>query len=74
MLSILEKECRFFFFFLDEIRPDYVVMHETFFQSDEIFYKICKARNIICMSKSDIKFRGDLIAVHIMSEGKRFIS
>ena len=46
MLSILEKECRFFEKVLDEIRPDYVVMHETFFQSDEIFYKICKARNI----------------------------
>ena len=46
MLSILEKECRLFENVLDEIKPDFVIMHETFFQSDEIFYKICKSKGI----------------------------
>ena len=31
---------------LDEVKPNYMIMHETHQQQNHIFYEICKARKI----------------------------
>ena len=46
ILSILEKECKLFEKILDSTKPDFAVLHEPFFHSDELFYRICKAKGI----------------------------
>ena len=46
ILSILEKECKLFENILDSTKPDFAVLHEPFFHSDELFYRICKAKGI----------------------------
>ena len=46
MLSIIEKECKLFEEVLDTVNPNYVILHEPFFHTDELFYKICKAKGI----------------------------
>jgi hypothetical protein len=46
ILSILEQELNFYNHVLDECKPDYVVMRSPEFQDIELFYAICKAKNI----------------------------
>ena len=46
ILSILEKECKLFEEALDTAKPDFVILHEPFFHTDELFYRICKGRGI----------------------------
>ncbi len=46
ILLILEKECKLFEKILDEINPDYVMMHTPNFHYNFIFSKICMSKNI----------------------------
>ena len=48
---------------LDEVRPNYMIMHETHQQQNHIFYEICKARKIKILmttsTRSSIKKKSD---------------
>jgi len=46
ILLILEDEIKLFEMILDEVNPNYMIMHETHQQQNHIFYEICKARKI----------------------------
>ena len=46
ILSILEKECKLFEEILNSINPNFVILHEPFFHTDELFYRICKAKGV----------------------------
>ena len=46
ILSILEKECKLFEKVLDTTNPNFAILHEPFFHTDELFYRICKAKGI----------------------------
>lgn len=46
ILSILEKECKLFELVLDEINPDFLIIHETALRQQHILHQICKIRGI----------------------------
>ena len=46
ILSILENECKLFENVLDEVNPNFVIMHEPYQHHDEIFFELCKSENI----------------------------
>jgi hypothetical protein len=46
ILSILEKECKFFESVLDEINPDFLVIKLTDTHQSNIFHQICKSKGI----------------------------
>ena len=46
MLSILEKECKLFEKILDTTNPNFTILHEPFFHTDQLFYRICKAKGV----------------------------
>tara|TARA_B100000029_G_scaffold418511_1_gene423591 strand:- start:286 stop:1794 length:1509 start_codon:yes stop_codon:yes gene_type:complete len=46
ILSIITQECRFYEKILDEIRPDYILMHQPLLRHDLLFYELCKAMKI----------------------------
>ena len=46
ILSILEKECKFFEKILDDIKPDFLILPQPFFHQDHILYKMCKKLKI----------------------------
>ena len=50
ILSILENECKFFETVLNDINPDFVIMHEPYQQHDETFFELCKSKNIKIMA------------------------
>jgi hypothetical protein len=50
ILSILENECRFFENVLNEINPNFVIMHEPYQHHDETFFELCKSKNIKTMA------------------------
>jgi hypothetical protein len=56
ILSILEQELNFYNYVLDECKPDYVVMRIPEYQDIELFYAICKAKNIKILILSPIRF------------------
>ena len=49
ILSILEQECKLFESILDEVEPNFLIMHLPFFQHDNILFKLCKSRGIKCL-------------------------
>jgi len=59
ILSIMEQECRFFENILDETKPDFLIMKETFMHKDEIFYQMCIKRNIrpLVLNQPNIGYR-----------------
>ena len=50
ILSILENECKFFESVLDEVKPNYAIMHEPYQHHDELFFEICKSQKINVMA------------------------
>ena len=46
MLSILENECKLFEKILDTTNPNFAILHVPFFHTDELFYRLCKAKGI----------------------------
>jgi len=46
ILSILEKECKFYEKILDEVKPDFLIIKTTDWQQNHLFYELCKAKNI----------------------------
>tara|TARA_A100001037_G_C15105047_1_gene615992 strand:- start:159 stop:1661 length:1503 start_codon:yes stop_codon:yes gene_type:complete len=50
ILSILENECNFLESVLNEINPDFVIMHEPYQHHDEIFFELSKSKNIKVMA------------------------
>ncbi len=46
ILSILEQECKLFEEILDTTEPNFAILHEPFFHTDELFYRLCKAKGI----------------------------
>ena len=46
ILSIIEKECKFFEMILDEVNPDYLSIFLTTTHYQELLRRICKARGI----------------------------
>ena len=46
VLLIIEQECKLFEKVLDDIKPDYVLMHPPNFHNDQIFSVMCKHRKI----------------------------
>ena len=46
MLSILENECKLFEKILDTTNPNFVILHVPYFHTDELFYRLCKAKGI----------------------------
>ena len=45
-LSIFEQECRLFEKILDEVKPDFLIMPPAATHHHQLFYEICKARDI----------------------------
>ena len=56
ILSILEKECKFFENVLDDIKPDYVLIGMPFFHYDMLLYRICKSKKIPVFLLQSTKF------------------
>ena len=50
ILSILENECKFFESVLNEVKPNYAIMHEPYQHHDELFFEICKSQKINVMA------------------------
>ena len=46
ILSILEKETRFYEQILDEVKPDFVIIKKTDWHHNQLFYEICRAKGI----------------------------
>ena len=46
ILSIIENELKFFESILDEIKPNYVIMHEPYQLPDELFFELIKSLKI----------------------------
>lgn len=46
VLSILEQECKLFEKVLDEVKPHFMIMLDTNFHHDQLFYEICKQKNV----------------------------
>ncbi len=59
ILSILEQECKFFEKILDETKPNFLIMKETFMHKDEIFYQMCLKQNIkpLILNQPNIGYR-----------------
>ena len=59
------KQAIYYYYKAIEIKPDYMIMHETHQQQNHIFYEICKARKIKILmttnSRSIIKKREILL-------------
>lgn len=73
ILSILENECRFFEHVLDDIQPNYVIMHEPYSHQDELFYELCKVKGIKVLASffSTLGYRCEISqTVHFMDEFK----
>jgi len=50
ILSILENECKFFESVLNEVKPNYAIMHEPYQHHDELFFELCKSQKINVMA------------------------
>lgn len=50
ILSILENECKFFESVINEVQPNFVIMHEPYQHQDELFFELSKAQKIPIMS------------------------
>jgi hypothetical protein len=46
ILSILENECKFFELVLNEVQPNYLIMHEPYQHQDELFFELSKSKKI----------------------------
>ena len=46
ILTILENECKLYEKILDEIKPDFLIIHETALHQEHLFYEICRKRGI----------------------------
>ena len=59
ILSILEKECKFYESILDEIKPNAIVLHETALHQEHLFYEICRKRKIkvLMLNQSKIAYK-----------------
>ena len=59
ILKILENECKFFEKILDEINPDYLLIHETALHFQQLFYEICKKKGIkvLMLNQSKLGYR-----------------
>ena len=49
VLLILEQECKLFERIIGEVNPDYLIMYMPFFHYDNLFYRMCKKRDIKCL-------------------------
>jgi hypothetical protein len=56
ILSIVEKECKFFEEVLDEIKPDYFLSNIITQQQSYLLSRICKAKNISVLSEGIVRF------------------
>lgn len=56
ILTILEKECKFFEQILDKINPDFVVMKITENQQDLLFHELCLAKKIKILTAGVSRF------------------
>jgi hypothetical protein len=54
--SIIEQELNYYNNILDEISPDFVIMRAPEFQDIELFYEVCKSKNIPVLILSSMKF------------------
>ncbi|NQV76930.1 MAG: hypothetical protein HQ490_01065 [Lutibacter sp.] len=73
ILSILENECRFFESVLNEIKPNYIILHEPYQHHDELFYELCKIKNIKILSYffSTLGYRCEISqTVHVLDNLK----
>jgi len=46
ILSLLEKETRFYEQILDEVNPDFVIIKKTDWHHNQLFYDVCRAKGI----------------------------
>jgi hypothetical protein len=46
ILSILENECKFFESVLNEVQPNFIIMHEPYQHHDELFFELSKVKKI----------------------------
>ena len=77
ILSILENECKFFESVLNEVQPNYVIMHEPYSHQDELFYELCKVKGIKILASffSTLGYRCEISqTVHWMDEVNSFKS
>jgi len=56
ILSIFEQVSKFFENVLDEIKPDYLVMHHTTDHQTQLLHTLCKARGIQILSLGGTRF------------------
>jgi len=56
ILSILEQECKLFEKVILEIKPNFLISHESFFHRDEIFQQLCKVFNVKKLIYYHLKF------------------
>jgi len=55
VLSILEQECKLFESVIDEINPTFLIMFNTMFHYDHLFYEICKQKSVIPLILNDAR-------------------
>lgn len=56
ILSILEQECKLFESILDEIKPEFLIMKTTDLHHNQLFYEMCKSREIKIMMLEQSRF------------------
>ena len=55
ILSLFENELRFYEQVLDEVNPDFIIMHDVDMHHVNLLHEICKARGIKILSIVDVK-------------------
>lgn len=56
ILKILEQECKLFENILDETKPDFVIMRASDLHQNQLFYELCKAKNIEILMLGQTRF------------------
>jgi len=62
ILSILEKECKFYEEILDEVKPDFLIAERPPYHHNHLFYELCKSKKIktILLSQSRLAYKSIL--------------
>jgi len=73
VLSILEQECKLFENILDQTNPDFLIMYIPVFHHDDLFYRMCKIRNVKCLILRISRFGGRQCIISSEDESFPFI-
>ena len=56
ILRILELECKFYEHVLEDVKPDFIIMHTPYLHQELLFFKLCKAKNIKVLELNATRF------------------